>query len=85
MGSLYPFVGASLYACSIPLGFLHHLTHLPRPHTHVHVSRMQSQSTLCLCPRASPWESTPNPHLKKEILLGFGFKFVVIWELDPCL
>jgi hypothetical protein len=46
---------------------------------------MQFQSTLCLCPHALPWESTPNPHLKKGILLGFGVELIVIWKFNPCL
>jgi hypothetical protein len=85
MGSLYPFVGASFCVYSTIVGFACHLASLPRIHTHVHVVCTQSQLALCLCPHASLPESTPNPHLKKEILLGFGFELIMIRELDPCL
>jgi hypothetical protein len=85
MGYLYPFARASFCACSIPLEFLHHLICLLRTHTHVHVLCMQFRLTFCLCPHASTHESTPNQHLKEEILLGFGLELIMIFEFDPCL
>ncbi len=82
---LYILVGASFCAWSTLVGFPHHLVHLPRTHTHLHVLCMQSWSTLCFCPHASPSKSTPHPHLKKEILLGFKFELIMIWKFNPCL
>jgi hypothetical protein len=77
MGYLYLFAWASFCVCSIPLGFPHHFTCLLRTHTHVHVLSTQFQLTFCLCPHASPYQSTPNPHLKK-------IKFIGLWTLINC-
>jgi len=89
MDFLYPFVGPTSCVCSIPLGFLHHLIHLPGIWTHVHVvcRQFQSMSYLPQTPptHVSSQESTPSPCLKRGILLGFGLVSIVIWGFDPCL
>lgn len=50
MGLWYPFVRPTSCECSTPLGFPHHLIHLPRTRTHVHVVCKQFQWMPCLPP-----------------------------------
>ncbi len=54
MGLWYPFARPTSCICSTPLGFPHHLIHLPRTRAHVHVVCKQFQWMPCLLPHASP-------------------------------
>jgi hypothetical protein len=61
-------------------------SHLPSKNSHTYACVMYVISIdTCLCSRPSPWESTPNPHLKKRILFNFGLELTVIWDFNPCL
>jgi hypothetical protein len=86
MGYLCSFVGAIFFVCSIPLGFSHHLTPLPRTHTHTCVCAMYAISIdiLFVLPCLTSGVHTKSTFEKGD-LLGFGLKLIVIWEFGPCL